>query len=91
MFKRGRHIYLSTFRISHDYYESPKRTLRANRNNYHIFKPNNLGDVQKLSQEEASRNMNLKELKYLTSTCWVKKYQTLTIDMTKDKYTGRYR
>ena len=26
----------------------------------------------------------------LTSTCWDKKYQPLTIDMTKDKYTGRY-
>ena len=26
----------------------------------------------------------------LTSTCWNEKYQPLTIDMTKDKYTGRY-
>ena len=31
------------------------------------------------------------EFKYLTSTCWDKQYQHLTIDMTKDKYTGRYR
>ena len=31
------------------------------------------------------------EFKYLTSTCWNENYFPLTIDMTKDKYTGRYR
>ena len=35
--------------------------------------------------------MSLNEFKYLTSTCWNEKYQPLTNDMTKDKYTGRYR
>ena len=33
----------------------------------------------------------LNEFKHLTSTCWNKNYQPLTIDMTKDNYTGRYR
>ena len=36
-------------------------------------------------------DMTLDEFKYLTSTCWNKRCQPLTIDMTKDKYTGRYR
>ena len=36
-------------------------------------------------------DMTLDEFKLLTSTCWNEKYQPLTIDMTKDKYTGRYR
>ena len=36
-------------------------------------------------------DMTLDEFIYLTSTCWNEKYQRLTIDMTKDKYTGRYR
>ena len=36
-------------------------------------------------------DMTLSEFKLLTSTCWNEKYQSLTIDMTKDKYTGRYR
>ena len=35
--------------------------------------------------------MTLDEFKYLTSTCWNQNYQPLTIDMTKDKYQGRYR
>ena len=36
-------------------------------------------------------DMTLDEFKYLTSTCWNKNYQPPTIDMSKDKYTGRYR
>ena len=91
MFKRGRHNNLSIFIISQDYYELPKRTIRANGNIYHIFKPNNFRDVQNLYQDKASMDMTLNEFKLLTSTCWNEKYQPLTIDMTKDKFTGRYR
>ena len=36
-------------------------------------------------------DMTLHEFKLLTSTCSNKNYQPLTIDMTKDKYTGPYR
>ena len=36
-------------------------------------------------------DMNFNEFKYLTTNCWNEKYQPLTIDMTKDKYTGQYR
>ena len=91
MFKRGRHNNLSIFLISQDYYELPKRTIRANGNIYHIFKPNNFRDVQNLYQDKASMDMTLNEFKLLTSTCWNEKYQPLTIDITKNKFTGRYR
>ena len=36
-------------------------------------------------------DMTLDEFKHLTSTCWNKQYQPPTIDVTKDKYQGRYR
>ena len=36
-------------------------------------------------------DMTLNEFKILTSSCWNEKYQPLTIDMTKDKFCGRYR
>ena len=91
MFKRSRHNNLSVFIISQDYYELSKKTVRCNGNIYHIFKPNNFRDVINLFQDKASMDMNLNEFKCLTSTCWNEKYQPLTIDMTKDKYTGRYR
>ena len=54
MFKLGRHNNLPNFIISQDYYELPKRTMRANGNIYHIFKPNNFRDVQSLYQDKAS-------------------------------------
>ena len=91
MFKRSRHNNLCIFITSQDYYELPKRTIRANGNIYHIFKPNFFRNVQTFNQDKASKEMTLYECKYITSTCWDKKYQPLTIDMTKDKYTGRYR
>ena len=91
MFKRSRHNKLSIFIISQDYYELPKKTTRGNGIIFHIFKPNNFRDVQNLYQEKGSVDMTLDEFKYLTSTCWKEKYQPLTIDMTKDEYTGRYR
>ena len=91
MFKRGRHNNLSIFIISQDYYELPKRTIRPNGNIYNIFKPNNFRDVQSLYQDKASMYMTLHELELLTSTCWIKKYQHLTIHKTKDKYTDRDR
>ena len=91
MFKRSRHNNLSIFIISQDYYELSKKTIRCNGNIFHIFKPNNFLDVRNIFQDKASMDMTLNEFKLLTSTCWNEKYQPLTIDMTKDKYTGRYR
>ena len=91
MFKRGRHNGLSLFIISQDYYELPKRTIRANGNIYHLFKPNNFLDIRNVYQDKASMDMTLNEFKLLTSTCWNKKYQPLTIDMTKGCCQGRYR
>ena len=91
MFKRSRHNNLSIFIIRQDYYELSKKTKRCNGNIYHIFKPNNFRDVINLYTDKASMDMTLIEFKFLISTCWNKNYQPLTIDMTKDKYTGRYR
>ena len=90
-FKRSRQNILTIFIISQYYYELPKKTIRANGNIYHIFKPNNFLDVRNIYQDKASMDMVLDEFKYLTSTCWNQNYQPLTVDMTKDSYTGRYR
>ena len=85
MLKRSRHNNLSFFVISQDYCRLPKRTIRANETTYHIFKPNNSADIQNLYQDETRIDMTLKEFKYLTSTCWDKKYQPVTNDLTRDK------
>ena len=63
MFKRSRHINLSFFIISQDYYELGKKPIRCNGNLCHIFKPNIFRDVHNLYQDEASMDMTLKEFK----------------------------
>ena len=89
MFERSKHNNLSFFISSQDYSELPKPTIRANGNICHIFKPNNFRDVQNLDQDKSNMDMTPYEFKILTSTCLKEIYQPLTIDMTKDKYTGR--
>ena len=91
LFKRSRHNNISIFIISQDYYELPKRTIRANSNIFHLFKPNNIRDVQNLFQDKASMDMTIDEFKLLGNSCWQTNFQPLTIDMTKDKCVGRYR
>ena len=91
MFKRSRHNKSSLFIISQDYYELPKKTIRADGNICHIFKPNNFLDVRIIYQDKISMDKTLNEFKFLTCTRWNEKYQPLTIDMTKDRYQGRYR
>ena len=55
----------------------------------YIFKPNNYTDFQNLNLDKASMDVTLNEFRYSTNTCWDKKQEPLTIDMTKDECTGR--
>ena len=91
MFKLSRHNNLPIFIISQDYYELPKRTIRANGNIYHIYYPNNFRDVQKLYLDKTFMDLTLNEFKNLPNICWNEKYRPLTIDLSKNKYTGCYR
>ena len=69
----------------------PRRRLELTEISITFFEPNNFLDVRNIYQDKASMDMTLDEFKDLTSTCWNKNYQPLTIDLTKDKNTGRYR
>ena len=57
MFKRSRHNNLSTFLISQEYNELPRKTIRANGNVCHIFKPNKFVDVRNIYQNKASMDL----------------------------------
>ena len=51
-FRRCRHNNLSIFVISQDYYELPRKTIRANGNIYHTFRTNNFLDVRNDYQDK---------------------------------------
>ena len=76
MFILGRHITLSIFIISQDYFELPQRTIRCNGIIFHLFQPDNYLDVRNIYQDKAIMDMALDEFKYLTSTCWNEKKST---------------
>ena len=76
LFKRSRHKNSTIILISQDCFDLSKRTIRANANNYHIFKPTDFRDVLSLHQDEGSRDMFLNEFKLLTSICWSEKKTT---------------
>ena len=76
---------------SQDYFELPKKTVRANGNVHHQFKLNIFRDILHIYPDKASMVMTRTEPKLFTSTGWNEIYQPLAFDMTKDKYTGRYR
>ena len=88
---RSRHHNISTIFISQDCYEPPEKTVWANGNILHIFKSNKYGDIQNLHQDEASMDMTLNEFICLISSSWEENYQPLINELTKDKFTGRYR
>ena len=81
----------SIFIISQDYYELPKKTIRANGNIYHILKANTLRDIQNLRQDKTIMDMTPNLFKYQSSSYLSEKNQPLTIDMTKDRINGRHR
>ena len=91
LFKRSSYSNINNFIISQDYCEIPKRTIGAIGNISHSFKPNNFKDLRSLYQDKPCTDMTLIGNKQITSSCWYERYQTLTIDMTKNKYAGRYR
>ena len=64
LFKRSRHNNISSIKISRDYYELPKRTIRTNGNIYHTFKPNVLKDVQNIFQDNANMDVTIKEFEF---------------------------
>ena len=91
MFKRPRHNILAIFISSQAYFELRKGSTQSNGGIYRIFKPNNIRDIQNLYQHKTSMDMTLNEFKCSTSSCWDKKYQPFTIDMTKDKNKDSFR
>ena len=66
MFKRSKENDIFIFIFSQDHFELLKKTVRANGNICHIFKPNNFRDVQNLYQDKANMDVTFNEFKHLT-------------------------
>ena len=91
LFSRGRHNNLSLFVISQGFYSLPKDTIRENSSIIHHFITNNYCNVECLHRQLASTDMVIKEFKKFCSDVWNKNYNFIAIDLTKNKFNGKYR
>ena len=91
LIKRGRHNNLSTFVISHGFYELPKDTIRENSSIIHHFITKNFANVECIHRQLASTDMVKKEFKQFCHEVWNDDYNFITIDLTKKKNDGKYR
>ena len=91
LFKRGRHNNISVFVISHGFYELPKDTIRENSNIIHLFATNNYCNVECIHRQLCSTDLKIYEFKKFCHDTWLKDYNFITIDLTKNKNNGKYR
>ena len=91
LFKRGRHNNISVVVISHGFYELPKDTIRENSDIIHHFITNNFCNVESIHRQLSSTDMKIKEFKKFCHDVWLKDYNFITIDLTKNITNGKYR
>ena len=91
LFKRGRHNFVSVFIVSQGFYELPKETIRENSNLIHHFITNNYCNVEHIHRQLCSTDMKIGEFKNFCHDTWLKDYNFITIDLTKNKNNGEYR
>ena len=77
-FKQSRPKKISVFKISKDYSELPRRTIRANLS---YIQAKRIQGRSEIFHNKASMDLTVDEFKFLTSTSWNRKYQFLTIDI----------
>ena len=90
LFKRGRHNNINTIYISQSYFHLPRKTIRNNSNFLILFKLP-MKDVENIYQDLVSADMVIKEFKTLCQLAWSKPFGYLIIDLTKDRFLGKYR
>ena len=89
-FTRGRHEDLDVYYISQSFFALPRQSLRNNSDRLILFKQT-LRDVQSMYYDIGAYDMNYDEFKQMCHKAWDEKYNSLCIDMTKNKNEGKYR
>ena len=88
-YTRGRHNNCDSFYISQNYFLLPRKTIRENANFIILFPQDdkNLNHIHK----DHCTDMPLEEFKQFCKKCWKSKHNFVTIDLTSEKYNGKYR
>jgi len=86
----GRHSNVDCFCLAQNYFKLQRQTIRENANFICLF-PQDGKSINQIYQDHCAIGMKLNEFKELCAQAWSKKYGFITIDLTKDKYNGKYK
>ena len=89
-FTRGRHEDLDVYYISQSYFAIPRQSIRNNSDRLILFKQT-LRDVQSMYYDIGAYDMKYDEFKEICHKAWSERFNYLCIDMTKNRYNGKYR
>ena len=88
-YSRGRHNNCDTLYISQNYFALPRNSVREN-SNFIILFPQNSKSISHIYQDHASE-LNYEEFFNFCQSCWSKKFDFVTIDLTSDILYGKFR
>jgi hypothetical protein len=87
---RGRHSSVDCFYLAQNYFRLPRQTIRENANFICLF-PQDLKNVNHIYNDHVSSDMSKDEFRILCKRAWCQPHGFVTIDLTSDKYSGKYR
>ena len=88
-YTRGRHNNVDCFYISQNYTKLPRQTIRENSNLFLLFPQDNI-TLDNFHRDHCT-DINKNEFKYLCNQTWNQPYSFVTVDLSSNKYNGKYR
>jgi hypothetical protein len=87
---KGSHSNVACFYLAQNYFRLPRKTIREKVNFICLF-PQDLQNVKHIYNDHVSSNMPKEEFRSLCWRAWCQPHGFVTIDLTSDKYNGKYR
>lgn len=87
---RGRHSNVDCFYLSQNYFKLPRQTIRENANFICLF-PQDQKNINHIYNDHVSQDMTKEEFRKLCKTAWEQPHGFVVIDLTSNKYNGKYR
>lgn len=87
---RGRHSNVDCFYLAQNYFKLPRQTIRENANFICLF-PQDLKNISHIYNDHVSTDLSKDEFKALCKQAWSTPHGFVTIDLSSDKYGGKYR
>jgi hypothetical protein len=87
---RGRHSNVDCFYLAQNYFKLPRQTIRENANFICLF-PQDLKNINHIYNDHVSTDLSKEEFRSLCKQAWSVPHGFVTIDLSSDKYSGKYR